>query len=89
MATLARTLPGCGGKLLNYPLFLRSFRKVKYSSITGYNSADKALHAVTGGRVNKWLSAYEMTVGLTEVREAQSKVINVSQCYLLYTSTPV
>ena len=78
MATFGRKLPVCGVKLFNYPRILGNLNKIKYSSITGYNSADKALQAVTGGRIDKWLRAYERTVGLTEVREAQGKVINVS-----------
>ena len=78
MATFGRKLPVCGVKLFNCPRILGNLNKIKYSSITGYNSADKALQAVTGGRIDKWLRAYERTVGLTEVREAQGKVINVS-----------
>ena len=78
MAAFGRKLSACGVKLFNYPRILGNLNKIKYSSITGYNSADKALQAVTGGRIDKWLRAYERTVGLTEVREAQGKVINVS-----------
>ena len=78
MAALGRKIPAYGVKVLNSPFRLRHISKFKYSSITGYASADKALQTVTGGRVDRWLGAYERTVGLTEVREAQGKVIQVS-----------
>lgn len=50
---------------------------VRYKSITGYQSADNALQTVTGGRINRWLDAYEDFVGLTEVRLAQEYVTKV------------
>lgn len=78
MAALGRKIPAFSVKLLNYSFCFRHISKLKYSSITGYSSADKALQTVTGGRIDRWLGAYERTVGLTEVREAQNKVIQVS-----------
>lgn len=50
---------------------------IRYKSITGYQSADNALQTVTGGRINRWLDAYEDFVGLTEVRLAQECVTKV------------
>ncbi|KAH3819255.1 mitochondrial potassium channel-like isoform X2 [Dreissena polymorpha] len=49
--------------------------------ITGYESADNALQAVTGGRINRWLDAYEDLVGLTEVRQAQDQVTQAESSY--------
>ena len=46
-------------------------------SITGYKSADDALKTVTGGKIYKWLDAYENVVGLTEVKQAQALVTEV------------
>lgn len=51
---------------------------VRHKSITGYDTADNALQKVTGGRINRWLDAYEDFVGLTEVRLAQEYVTKVS-----------
>ena len=48
-------------------------------AITGNPAADKVLNTVSGGRAEGWLSAYERSVGLTDVREAQGKVIQVGQ----------
>ena len=77
MAALGRRMSLHTVKFLNYPFSVQHYAKFRYSSITGYANADKALQTVTGGRIDRWLGAYERTVGLTEVREAQSKVINV------------
>ncbi|CAH1782609.1 unnamed protein product, partial [Owenia fusiformis] len=52
------------------------------SSITGHEKADKALETVTGGRIFSWLQVYEDVVGLTEVREAQEKVIKAEHQFL-------
>jgi hypothetical protein len=46
-------------------------------SVSGNPVADRALTAVTGGRIESWLQKYEDMVGLTEVKEAQNKVIEV------------
>lgn len=59
---------------------LRQYHCSKYlpnKSITGYEQADKALQTVTGGRINRWLDAYEDFVGLTEVKNAQDQVTQV------------
>jgi len=46
-------------------------------SISGNPVADRALNVVTGGRIESWLQKYEDLVGLTEVKEAQNKVMQV------------
>ncbi len=46
-------------------------------SVTGHAPTDKALNAVTGGKIEGWLKKYEDLVGLTEVKDAQNKVIQV------------
>ena len=51
------------------------------SSLTGNPQVDKALTTATGGRIFHWLEAYENAVGLTEVREAQNKVIQVCSIF--------
>lgn len=65
--------------LKNKILFSRCFQVIQHrnKSITGYESADNALQTVTGGRINRWLDAYEDFVGLTEVRLAQEYVTKV------------
>ncbi|WAR25844.1 MITOK-like protein [Mya arenaria] len=50
-------------------------------SITGYEGADNALQTVTGGRIYKWLDAYEDFVGLTEVKQAQTQVTEAESSY--------
>ena len=45
--------------------------------VTGNTSVDKTLDKVTGGRIEGWLKTYEDFVGLSEVRAAQDKVIQV------------
>ena len=47
-------------------------------AITGNTTADRAINAATGGRAEGWLNWYENSVGLTEVRGAQGKVVEVS-----------
>ena len=47
--------------------------------ITGNPGIDKSLDAITNGKAENWLRNYENFVGLTEVREAQTKVIQVSK----------
>jgi len=46
-------------------------------SITGYERADTALKVATGGKIYRWLDAYEDFVGLTEVKNAQDQVTHV------------
>jgi hypothetical protein len=46
-------------------------------SVSGNPVADRALNAMTGGRIESWFQKYEDLVGLTEVKEAQNKVIQV------------
>jgi hypothetical protein len=60
-------------------VFKRSLNayQVRNKSITGYQRADDALQTVTGGRINRWLDAYEDFVGLSEVRQAQEQVTTV------------
>lgn len=64
-------------------LYPRCTRIVQFrsKSITGYQSADNALQTVTGGRINRWLDAYEDFVGLTEVRQAQELVTKAENNY--------
>ena len=50
-----------------------------YAVITGNAGIDKSLDAITNGKAENWLRNYENFVGLTEVREAQTKVIQVSK----------
>ncbi len=50
-----------------------------YAVITGNPGIDKSLDAITNGKAENWLRNYENFVGLTEVREAQTKVIQVSK----------
>ena len=58
--------------------------QVRNKSITGYQRADDALQTVTGGRINRWLDAYEDFVGLSEVRQAQEQVTTVTLlCHLI------
>lgn len=54
---------------------------VRHKSITGYDTADNALKTVTGGRIYRWLDAYEDFVGLTEVRLAQDLVTKAETDY--------
>ena len=50
----------------------------RYASvITGNAQLDKSLNVITGGRTADWLQRYENFVGLTDVKHAQSKVIEV------------
>ena len=49
-----------------------------YAVITGNPDIDKSLDAITHGKAETWLKNYENIVGLTEVRDAQNKVIEVS-----------
>lgn len=51
--------------------------QVRHRSITGHMPTDVALKTVTGGRVDRWLQSYEDFVGLTEVKQAQTNVIQV------------
>ena len=51
--------------------------QVRHRSITGHMPTDVALKTMTGGRVDRWLQAYEDFVGLTEVKQAQTNVIQV------------
>jgi len=46
-------------------------------AVVGNQSVDNALTTITGGRIDSWLQKYEELVGLTEVKEAQQKVIEV------------
>jgi len=46
-------------------------------AVVGNQTVDKALTTITGGRIDSWLQKYEELVGLTEVKEAQHKVIEV------------
>lgn len=55
-------------------------------SISGNPTADRALNVVTGGRIESWFQKYEDLVGLTEVKEAQNKVIQVCVCSISNTS---
>ena len=48
-----------------------------YAVITGHPEIDKSLNVITQGKAENWLKNYENFVGLTEVREAQTKVIEV------------
>lgn len=61
----------------------RRIYQVSYrsKSITGYETADQALQKVTGGRIYRWLDAYEDFVGLTEVRAAQESVTKAEAAY--------
>ena len=54
---------------------------IKHYSITGNPRADKAISVVTRGRAEGWLKWYEHVVGLTEVRQAQEKVISVRKLF--------
>ena len=49
----------------------------RWTAITGNEKIDKTLNTVTDGKIGTWLQWYENVVGLTEVREAQDKVIQV------------
>ncbi|XP_060568284.1 mitochondrial potassium channel-like [Ruditapes philippinarum] len=64
-------------------VFKRSLNayQVRNKSITGYQRADDALQTVTGGRINRWLDAYEDFVGLSEVRQAQEQVTTAETNY--------
>lgn len=53
------------------------FKQVRNRSITGHVPTDVALKTITGGRVDRWLQSYEDFVGLTEVKQAQTNVIQV------------
>ena len=50
--------------------------------LSGNPVADRALNAMTGGRIESWLKKYENLVGLTEVKDAQNKVMQVRNCLL-------
>lgn len=52
-----------------------------FSNITGYEKADRVIDKLTLGRAEKWLRNYEDFIGLTEVREAQRNVIEVSRFF--------
>ncbi|XP_076468595.1 mitochondrial potassium channel-like [Babylonia areolata] len=54
----------------------------RHRSITGHMPTDVALKTVTGGRVDRWMQAYEDFVGLTEVKEAQNNVIQAERRFL-------
>ena len=45
--------------------------------VTGNTKVDQVLTTVTGNRIDGWLQTYEDAVGLTEIKEAQDKVIQV------------
>ena len=51
--------------------------QVRHRSITGHMPTDVALKTMTGGRVDRWMQSYEDFVGLTEVKLAQTNVIQV------------
>lgn len=51
---------------------------LRNKSITGYERADHALQVATGGKIYRWLDAYEDFVGLTEVKNAQEQVTQVN-----------
>ena len=55
---------------------------VRYA-VTGHPNADKVISAVTAGRAERWLQSYEDFVGLTEVKEAQNNVIEVSSSNII------
>ena len=57
--------------------YIHTNRHLFNKPITGYETADNALQSVTGGRIYKWLDAYEDFVGLTEVKNAQALVTQV------------
>lgn len=70
-----------------FSVCLRQYHCSKYllnKPITGYEQADKALQTVTGGRINRWLDAYEDFVGLTEVKNAQEQVTQVMFFVVLF-----
>ncbi|KAL5014213.1 hypothetical protein ScPMuIL_008483 [Solemya velum] len=60
---------------LTRSLLLLTRSNIRHKSYTGYEGADKAIYAVTGGRINRWIQAYEDMVGLTEVKDAQGNVL--------------
>ena len=53
------------------------FACLNYSTMTGNTKVDQAMDKLTGGKLDGWLMTYEEMVGLTEVRAAQEKVIQV------------
>ncbi|XP_070193561.1 mitochondrial potassium channel-like [Littorina saxatilis] len=56
--------------------------QVRHRSITGHMPTDVALKTVTGGRVDRWMQAYEDYVGLTEVKQAQNHVLQAEKKFL-------
>ncbi|PVD25158.1 hypothetical protein C0Q70_15656 [Pomacea canaliculata] len=58
------------------------FKQVRNRSITGHVPTDVALKTITGGRVDRWLQSYEDFVGLTEVKQAQTNVIQAESRFL-------
>ncbi|KAK7482799.1 hypothetical protein BaRGS_00025965 [Batillaria attramentaria] len=63
---------------------IRSFHtlSVRHRAITGHIPTDMALKTVTGGRVDRWMQAYEDFVGLTEVKQAQNNVLQAEKKFL-------
>jgi hypothetical protein len=68
----------CGTNRLKWS---HSWRYV--TQVTGNERIDATLETVTGGKIGGWLQKYEDIVGLTEVREAQNKVIQVGVTYFI------
>ena len=78
MAAPIRKLPTAVTRhFMRFPNKLTLVYPQRWCSITGNEKIDKTLDTVTGGKIGGWLQRYENVVGLTEVREAQEKVIQV------------
>ena len=77
MAASVRRLTVRGLKSVTFGTKLNVYSVQHRSVVTGNPQADKTLATLTGGRIDGWLKSYEDFVGLTEVREAQNKVIEV------------
>ena len=86
---MMKRLPAVTRQFLHFPRQINLICHRRLGSVTGNEKIDKTLDTVTGGKIGGWLQRYENVVGLTEVREAQEKVIEVraTPCYQLVTYT--
>ena len=63
--------------MLKYRSYSPFLSPQRYYSITGNERTDQALNIMTKGKAESWLKSLENYVGLTDVRIAQAKVLEV------------
>jgi len=53
-------------------------KMIRCFSVTRNLKANNTMDKIMGSRIEGWMTKYENLVGLTEVKEAQAKVIEAS-----------